>query len=71
MMVNNINEEEDDDGPIMISLENGERILAIRDYIEKKEGRRMGFVETLSYMMDEVIEKQNILDELHKKKNKQ
>lgn len=70
-MVNNINEEEDDDGPIMISLENGERILAIRDYIEKKEGRRMGFVETLSYMMDEVIEKQNILDELHKKKNKQ
>lgn len=65
MMTDNI---EDEDGPIMISLENAEGILAIRDYIEKKEGRKMGFQETLNYMLQEVIDKENILDELHKYK---
>ena len=62
--------EQNDDEPIMISLELAEGILAVRDYIEKKEGRKMGFHETINHMMDEFIEKENILDKLHEHKKK-
>jgi hypothetical protein len=60
----------EDDGPIMISLETAEKILIIRDYIADKKGIKMGFQETINHMMDELVEKENILDELHKYKKK-
>jgi DNA integrity scanning protein DisA with diadenylate cyclase activity len=54
----------------MISLETAEKILIIRDYIADKKGIKMGFQETINHMMDELVEKENILDELHKYKKK-
>jgi hypothetical protein len=61
---------EEDDGPIMISLETAEKILIIRDYIADKKGIKMGFQETINHMIDELVEKESILDELHKYKKK-
>lgn len=63
-------DEQEDDEPIMISLETAEKILIIRDYIADKKGIKMGFQETINHMIDELVEKENILDELHKYKKK-
>lgn len=63
-------DEQEDDEPIMISLETAEKILIIRDYIADKKGIKMGFQETINHMIDELVEKENILDELYKYKKK-
>ena len=63
-------DEQEDDEPIMISLDTAEKILMVRDYVTDKKGIRMGFQETINHMMDDFIEKESILDELHKHKKK-
>lgn len=69
-MTNKIYNKKEDDEEIRISLEHGEKILMVRDFVERTEGRRMGFIETLNYILEEVAYREGILDELHKKRKK-
>ena len=60
----------EDDDNITISIENAEKILVIRDFILNTEGRKLGFEETINYIIEELVDRKNILDELHDSKKK-
>ena len=60
----------EDDDNITISIENAEKILVIRDFILNTEGRKLGFEETINYIIEELVDIKNILDELHDSKKK-
>lgn len=56
---------DNEDEELKFGIETIEKMLLIRDYICKKEGRKFSFVETLDYVIQELVNRENILDELH------
>ena len=53
------NEDDDDDGDeIMLSIPTIEKILVLQKFISYKEGRELGFSETINYLLGEFMDKE-------------
>jgi len=64
-LFNNNKKEEDE---MSFSLETVEKILKIQKFVSYKEGRELSFTETLEYLMEDYVDRENLLDKNHNKK---